>query len=195
MLEAVHRAGLGHRDDSHRVRPGAGLDFCGQAIEFWIAEVYDDVVGEAAGVQLDRAFREGSGGADGAVRQLLAQRPKLRIEPVGLPDQHPVDADRIHRLNTRGDDRIDRSSSPVRAELVQVDLRVDDLDLCGHDDHLPPDRMSAQGSHVSLVDPGFWPRPCYPHAASSLVPARCRDDPMPGPASLRLITPPTPTYS
>jgi len=103
------------------------------------------VIAETGGVQLDRAFGEGIGGADSAVRQYLSQRPELRIEPVSFADQHPVDADRVHRLNTRGDDRIDRGSLPVWAELVQVDLRVDDLDLSGHDDHLPPARASAQG--------------------------------------------------
>ena len=48
MLEAVHRAGLRHRDDAQRVGAGADLDLRGQAVEFWFNSTARSEKGKAA---------------------------------------------------------------------------------------------------------------------------------------------------
>ena len=126
-LQTCHLTRLGHRNDPHAQRTGFRTHLRHNSLQLRITSINSHVIHEAIGMQLHRAFRKGIRRADSAIWQLLTRGQHLRTEPVRFADQHSVDADRIHRLDSSSDHRVEGRCPPVRYELVQVNLCVNDL--------------------------------------------------------------------
>jgi hypothetical protein len=132
VFQAGNLARLRNGHDAHAVRTWVALDALGKPLELRIPEVDSDVVDETVWMQLDGALRKWIVRANGAVGELLALLAEPGIEPARFADEDPIDADGVHCLNARGKDRVQRRGAPVERELIEVDLRVDDLDVPGH---------------------------------------------------------------
>ena len=77
----------------------------------------------------DGALRERELAANRTVRQFGAKRrAHSGVEPAAFRDQRRVDADGVHHLDGCLDHHVVRRRTPVRYQLIQVYLSVDDLD-------------------------------------------------------------------